>query len=65
MNIIINGEKTMISPGSTIEKALKEYDFAGSYVIEINGEIIDSNNYDAHLLKENDTMEIIRFVGGG
>jgi len=65
MNVIINGEKRHFSPGCTIVEILAEYDIPGSFVIEVNGAIIDSAHFDSHSLKENDRMEIIRFVGGG
>ncbi|HMV78792.1 MAG TPA: sulfur carrier protein ThiS [Leptospiraceae bacterium] len=33
--------------------------------VEINGQIIDRENFADRRLSENDTVEIIRFVGGG
>lgn len=33
--------------------------------VEINGQIIDRENFADWRLSENDTVEIIRFVGGG
>ncbi|MGL4796783.1 MAG: sulfur carrier protein ThiS [Paraclostridium sp.] len=34
-------------------------------VVEINLEIIENEQYDTYVLKEDDFIEIIRFVGGG
>ncbi len=65
MNITINGEKVAVSPGSTIVEALEGYGLPQSFVVELNGEIIDNNNLADYLLNDNDIMEIIRFVGGG
>ncbi len=65
MNVTINGEKVVVSPGSTIVDALKGYDLPQLFVVEVNGEIIDNNNLADYPLNDNDIMEIIRFVGGG
>ena len=34
-------------------------------VVELNGEIVDKPRYGEVTLKENDTLEILGFVGGG
>lgn len=34
-------------------------------VVEINLKIIENEQYDTYVLKEDDFIEIIRFVGGG
>lgn len=65
MNVVINGEETSISPHSTLAAVLDNYDLPLSYVVELNGNIIDPEEFRQHLLDEGDTLEIIRFVGGG
>ena len=34
-------------------------------VIELNGDILPRESYDTTILKENDKVEILTFVGGG
>lgn len=34
-------------------------------VVEVNGSIIDKRIYDDRVLKEDDKIEIVSFVGGG
>lgn len=34
-------------------------------VVEYNGKIVRRHDYSTMILKENDTVEIISFVGGG
>ncbi len=38
---------------------------AGSVVVERNGEVVGRAQFDAVRLKETDSLEILRFVGGG
>ncbi len=66
MKVIINGEQQDLSPEDTLDTVTKEHKLPErSFVIELNGEIIDQINYPNRSLKEGDTIEIIRFVGGG
>lgn len=66
MNIIINGERKDFSPPCTLDDLIRQHALSkGAFVIELNGEIIQPENYAAQLLKDNDKIEIIRFVGGG
>ncbi len=37
----------------------------GSVAVELNGVIIDRDNYGKTGLNEGDVVEIVRFVGGG
>ena len=34
-------------------------------VVQYNGDIVDKSGWETILLKENDELEILRFVGGG
>lgn len=61
----INGKKVDIS-----EIKLTEYLAQNSYnpkhiVIELNGNILSNGQYDDVVLKENDVVEILMFMGGG
>lgn len=65
MRLIINGEEKEFN-SSTIGELLKEYNInPGRIAIELNNEIVDKNAYNKTILKENDIIEIIKFMGGG
>ncbi len=59
---IILGLKEEIS----VEQLLKDYDLnPQKVVVEVNMEILDDEVYSTYLLKNEDTVEVISFVGGG
>jgi len=66
MNITLNGEgKTLDSDVSLLE-LLKDLSLKPeTVVIELNTEIIQPDAYSGQKLSEADSVEIIRFVGGG
>lgn len=50
----------------SISNFLKCSDFTRErVVVEINGHIIDKSQYDDRILKADDHIEIVSFVGGG
>jgi sulfur carrier protein len=66
MNIFVNGKQIVINDNFTLKK-LSDYlnlDLSKT-VVELNGKIIEKNNSENTLLKENDKIEFIQFVGGG
>ncbi len=67
MELIINGEKQDLGSGVTNVDLLigalsvkKE-----RTAVELNGMIIDQNNWASTALKSGDKIEIVSFVGGG
>ena len=63
--VTINGESEAVS-GQILLDYLKEagYD-TKSVVVEINMEIIPREKWTDIVLKDEDTVEVLRFVGGG
>lgn len=66
MKIIINGKEELIEQDATIaaliaRKALNP----ATVIIEYNYDLIKKETWDCIVLKENDRLEILRFVGGG
>ena len=66
MTIVVNGKTEQI------EKEASLLDFLASksldpekVVVELNLDIIAKENLKDIMLKENDSLEILRFVGGG
>ena len=62
----LNGKNIDLSEDITIEKLLKKYDLDPKKVVEeVNMEIVDDEAYSTYLLKNQDVIEVISFVGGG
>lgn len=61
----ING-KDVEAAGMPLLKYLEENDYRmGSFVVEINEEIVPKEQYENTILKEKDVVEIVSFMGGG
>ena len=66
MNITLNGQPKTLKNITTLSGLLKDLSLKpDTVVIELNTEIIQPDAYDAQTLNEADSVEIIRFVGGG
>lgn len=66
MVIQINGEVKEVPSGTTIEKLIELYRLnKKSVVCELNHKVVDRYIYSETRLQENDTLEIVQFVGGG
>ena len=61
----ING-KDENAAGMTIQKYLDDNDYKVTHIaVECNEKIIDKSDYSNYILKDNDVVEIVSFVGGG
>lgn len=61
----INGEQ-LDKAGKSVSEMLAEMGINGQRVaVEINEEIVPKAKYDETILKDEDTVEVVRFVGGG
>lgn len=66
MNITINGNNHAIEQIKTIEDMLTQLGLGEKLVIvEQNRQIIDRTAYSQTVVRNNDTFEIVHFVGGG
>jgi sulfur carrier protein len=65
MNVIINGEKKNVEVTNVLELVHDLKLNPGLIVIEVEGEILDRSNWEAVEMKEDLTIEIVHFVGGG
>jgi len=64
--IQLNGRKVVIKPDSSIFDLLKKLKLSQKKVaIEHNGSIIQKINYKKKILKNNDKLEVVTFIGGG
>tara|TARA_B100001250_G_scaffold361240_1_gene339203 strand:+ start:615 stop:818 length:204 start_codon:yes stop_codon:yes gene_type:complete len=64
--IQLNGRKISIKQKLSILDLLKKYKLDKKKVaIELNGLIIHKHNYRTKLIKNNDKVELVHFIGGG
>ncbi len=64
--ITINGKSIGLSENITVSEYLKQNQYRPERIaIELNGSILPKSAYDSTVLKDEDVMEIVSFVGGG
>lgn len=64
--MIINGKEYKLTEYSTISEFLDKLEInKEKVVVEVNLNIISRDEYDSFIIKENDSIEVLSFVGGG
>ena len=64
--IQLNGAPHEINRGTNLKELLNNLKIQKNRVaVEVNGEIIESENYQKFILNKNDKVEIVQFIGGG
>lgn len=62
----VNGERFEFREGMTVSNLIAEMDFSEAMVaVELNLDILPRDSFSSTVLKENDCIEVVRFVGGG
>lgn len=66
MTITVNGEQRELSLKTTVRDLLNHLDIQQDRVaVEVNVEILASQDFDTRELREGDQVEILSFMGGG
>jgi len=66
MGVRINGEELTFVPMMSVADLIAQRKIRPeSVVVEYNGALLTRDKWDAIVLKENDALEILSFVGGG
>lgn len=66
MRLTLNGSMSELKDGTTVARLLKDLQIEHERVaIEVNLEIVKKSDYQNHVLKDGDSIEIVNFVGGG
>ena len=64
--IQLNGAPFKVKKGMNLNELLDNLKIANNKVaIELNGTIAEKSKYSNIILKENDKLEIVHFIGGG
>ena len=62
----VNGELFEFREGMTVSNLIAEMGFSEAMVaVELNLDILPRDSFSSTVLKENDCIEVVRFVGGG
>lgn len=62
----VNGEIFEFREGMTVSNLIAEMGFSEAMVaVELNLDILPRDSFSSIVLKENDCIEVVRFVGGG
>ncbi len=66
MRITLNGKHLETEGVSTLEELIIQHARDLRHVIaEVNGEVVKNPSWRQRLLKNNDVIELVNFVGGG
>jgi len=66
MEIKLNGEKRQVAEGLTIGQLLAELGIENrNLAVEYNGDFLEDAAIEGQAIRPGDTLEIVRFVGGG
>ena len=66
INIKLNGKKTNVDDQISLNKILKNFNIPTNKVaIELNKEIVNKRKLSSIKIRNNDSIEIVHFIGGG
>ena len=66
MRIRVNGSSREVPRGITAAELIESFHLnRKSVVLELNRNVLDQSRFSATQLNEDDTVEIVHFVGGG
>lgn len=66
MHIFVNSKDRDVPDATTLEQLIGLLDFGQKRLaVEVNTELVVKAAWAVHVLKENDRVEIVSFVGGG
>jgi len=66
IEVTVNGKPRQVAAKSTLPSLLEELQIDRRLIaIAYNGDVIPRDRYDEVVLKDGDTLEVVRMVGGG
>ena len=66
MNIYVNGESKEFSDNLLLSQLIQQLELPPQRIaIELNREVVRRNAWDSTVLRNDDRVEIVHFVGGG
>ncbi|MGB6330032.1 MAG: sulfur carrier protein ThiS [Halarcobacter sp.] len=66
MNIIVNGEEKQFTENATLQSIINELQIEDKVMAAaVNMEIVKKDEWNNYLVKNDDKLELLQFVGGG
>ncbi|MFL2896604.1 MAG: sulfur carrier protein ThiS [Candidatus Pelagibacter sp.] len=66
IKIKFNGKNLLIDKSSNIDNLIKQFNIKlNNVAIEYNNKIVDKKKIKKIMLKNNDSIEVVHFIGGG
>lgn len=66
MKITLNGEIKELESEVTLDRLLELFSLPSQRVaVELNREVVRKQSWGATMIRENDRVEVVHFVGGG
>ena len=66
MRVYVNGESRELSGTPSLAELITQLDLpAARIAVEVNREVVRRADWSSTMLKEDDRIEIVHFVGGG
>ena len=66
MKVFVNGEEKNLKSAISLADLITELDLpAARIAIELNREVVRRSDWNSTMLKDDDRIEIVHFVGGG
>lgn len=67
MELEVNGERREIADGATVHDLLGLLELIGTpgVGVECNGEFVEPDTHATHTLNPGDSVQVVRFLGGG
>ncbi|PLX40591.1 MAG: thiamine biosynthesis protein ThiS [Deltaproteobacteria bacterium] len=66
MRVMVNGEGIEVEDGATVAALLNQLGLPGDRtVVELSGQVVTREEHTSKVIADGDTVELIRFVGGG
>ncbi len=66
MKLLLNGEEKVLADGISVLDMLNALEIERRGIaVELNREVVPKGRHEETRLKEGDTVEVIRMVGGG
>ena len=66
MRVFVNGDEKDFNSGSSLAELIDQLDLPATRIaIELNREVVRRSDWGSTMLKDDDRIEIVHFVGGG
>ncbi len=67
MNLVVNGKETNITDGLAVSELLTQENIKmpNMVSVELNGQILKRTEFETTILKNDDKVEFLYFMGGG